>query len=224
MNCTAKTLSNEHEQFHHFVQKLNKHFTKDLKNPGESVEESMSKFIEIYQQEGDKVESLYQLWNNESRAEDYKWNIEEKTVTGDSELIIKILEIKFGIPSLGGSSFTFLQTSAHTKSFCPVTDFFNGFYLVNCFLHENVTNIKGEVNFVNFTGFTKNKIKIHKVVFEMRTGVNNLQKRCHVCDDPERGYWIHSNNSWHWFTGSHVIPEADGNKLEQCLQRYSQVS
>ena len=223
-NCLTDPLSNEHEQYYKFMQRVNTHFNKESQESGGSMDEVLEEYIVTCQENDSRVENLFELWNNESRDVDYRWIIEEETAVGKSEIIVKILETKRGIPTSGGSSFTFLQTSAYTKSFCPVKDFFNGTYLVKCFLHENVTNIKGEVNFVNFTGFTKKKMKIHKVIFVMRTEVNNLQKRCSVCDDPERGYWIQSNNSWHWFTGSHVIPEADGNKLNRCVEKYSRVS
>ena len=223
-NCLTNPLSNEHVQYYKFMQRVNTHFNKDSQESGGSMDEVLEEYIVTCRENGRNVENLFELWNNGSRAEDYKWNIEEETKIKDSEIIIKILETKQGMPTSGGSSFTFLQTSAHTKSFCPITDLFNGFYLVKCFLHENVTNIKGEVNFVNFTGFTKNKIKIHKVIFAMKTDVDYHKRKRPLCDDPERGYWVQSNNSWHWFTGSHVIPESDGNKLNRCVEKYSRVS
>ena len=146
-------------------------------------------------------------------------------MTKDNDFVIQISETKRGIRTSGGSSFTFLLTSAHTKSFCPVTDHFNGTYLVKCFIHENNTTIKGEVNFVNFTGFTKNKNKIHNIIFEMKTEADHLKKKsCPLCDDPERGYWIQSSNSWYWFTVSHVIPKTDNRQLELCTEKYSRVS
>ena len=137
--------------------------------------------------------------------------------------MIQISETKRGIPTFGGSSFTFLQTSAHTKSFCPVTDLFNGTYLVKCFIHENDTTIKGEIHFVNFTAFTKKTNKMYKTIFKMKTGTSDVE-RTQSCDNTERGYWIHRNNSWHWFTGCQVIPKVDGRKLERCMERYTQVS
>ena len=168
-------LSNEHQQYYKFVQKVNRHFNEDAQNSSTSTDEELEKYIHNYQRNHTKMNFLFELWNNESKAEDFEWIIREKTVTRDNDIIIQILETERGNPTSGGSSFTFLQTTAQTKSFCPVIDFFNGTYLVKCFIHANNTNIQGEVNFVNFTGFTKKKIKIHKVIFEMKT-ISDIEK------------------------------------------------
>ena len=219
----TEPLSNEHQQYYKLLQRVNRHFNEEAQNSGLSVDAELEKYIHNSRRNRRKVEFLFELWNNESKAEDFKWTIKEKTVTKDNDIMIKILETKRGIPTSGGSSFTFLQITNYTKSFCPVTDLFNGTYFVKCFIHENDTNIQGEVNFVNFTGFTKKKIKIHKIVFEMNTSDKRETEHA-LCDDPERGYWIQRNNSWHWFTGSHVIPKVDKRKLELCMEQYSRVS
>ena len=223
MTEPTEPLSNEHQQYYKLLQRINRHFNEEAQNSGLSVDAELEKYIHNSRRNRRKVEYLFQLWNNESKAEDFKWTIKEKTLTKDNEIMIKILETKRGIPTSGGSSLTFLQTTNYTKSFCPVTDLFNGTYLVKCFIHENDTNIQGEVNFVNFTGFTKKKIKIHNIIFEMKTSANHQEKKHPLCDDPERGYWTQRNNSWHWFTGSHIIPKVDKRKLELCMEQYSRV-
>ena len=52
--------SNEYEQFHKFIRRINRHFLKDSKSP-ETVDESLSKYIKIYQKNREKVESLFEL-------------------------------------------------------------------------------------------------------------------------------------------------------------------
>ena len=69
----------------------------------------------------------------------------------------------------GGSSFTILQTSAHTKDFYPIIDLFNGTYIAKCSIHEINTSMVGRVHFVNFTAFTKIQKRHKKNIFTFKT-------------------------------------------------------
>ena len=96
-NCFTDPLSNEHEQYYKFVQRVNRHFNKDSQYSDESVDKVLDDYIQTCRKNGRRVEYLFELWNNESKAEDYKWNIEEKTMTKDNDFVVKILETKHDI-------------------------------------------------------------------------------------------------------------------------------
>ena len=194
---------------------------KGSQNPGTSLDEALKKLIKFHRNNNQKIKAFFGKFNREIREEDFEWLVEGTSIRKDGSIVVKILETYEGIPTSGSSVFTFLQTSAHTKDFCPVIDNFNGTYIVRCLPHEDNTVIKGDVQFVNFTLFMW-KYRRSKEIFYMT--VNNRGKKYPLCNDPERGYWIQRNNSWHWFSGSHVVPEIDGSKLETCLERYSRVS
>ena len=196
---------------------------KGSQNPDTSLDKDLKKIIKFHQNNSTKMKALFNQLNREAGEEDFEWLVESTSKRKDGSIMVKILETNGGIPTSGGSVFTFLQTSAHTKDFCPVTDYFNGTYIVSCLPHEDNTVIKGDVQFVNFTLFMW-KYNISEEIFYMTVNENHGRNKYPLCDDPERGYWIHRNNSWHWFTGSHMIPKIDGSKLETCLRRYSRVS
>ena len=194
---------------------------KGSQNPGTSLDEDLKKIIKFHQNYSNKMKALFGLSNKDTREEDFEWLVESTSERKDGSILVKILETNKGIPTSGGSVFTFLQTSAHTKDFCPVTDHFNGTYIVRCLPHEDNTVIKGNVHFVNFTLFTWKYNRSEEVFFKK---VKNQGKKYPLCYDPENGYWIQRNKSWHWFTGNRLIPKTDGSKLETCLERYSRVS
>ena len=169
------------------------------------------------------MKAFFEQLKRETRTEVFEWLVESTSKRKDGSIVVKILETNGGIPTSGGSVFTFLQTSAHTKDFCPVTDHFNGTYIVRCLPHEDDTVIKGDVHFMNFTVLVWKYNKTEEI-FSMKVSKKLQGKKYPLCDDQERGYWIQRNQSWHWYTGSHVIPNIDGRKLETCLEHYSRVS
>ena len=186
------------------------------------------KFVENYENHTEEVQSLFEEWDKKANTswKEFEWNVRFSNDTEDGHIFIHILETKKDIPTSGGSSFTFLQTSAQTKDFCPVTDHFNGTYTVRCFPHEDNTVIKGDVHFINLTTFTKNTIISYKTIFQQ----NEIRSRSSFCGKehshkgPDRAHWVFRNNSWHWFTGSYVVPTTQRDTLRQCLQQFTQVS
>ena len=78
-DCMTDPLSNEHEQYYKFVRIVNRHFNKESQKSDGSVDEVLDEYIETCRENGRKVEYLFELWNNESKAEDYKWKLEEKS-------------------------------------------------------------------------------------------------------------------------------------------------
>ena len=99
----------------------------------------------------------------------YKWSTNRKNCKNTNDLMITLTETYRNSPTSGGSSFTILQTSAHTKDFCPIIDLFNGTYIAKCSVHENNTKISGMVQFVNFTAFSKTTKASQKQILEFNT-------------------------------------------------------
>ena len=220
--------SNEHEQLYSFFRRINDIYDKNHKTLSHTTDNITLKFVENYESYTEEVQSLFEEWDKKANAswKEFKWNVQFFNDTEDGHIFIHILETKNGIPTSGGSSFTFLQTSARTKDFCPITDHFNGTYTVRCAPHENNTVIKGDVHFINLTTFTNKTIISYKTIFQ-HSQIRLKSSFCgkeHGNKTPYRAYWVLRNNSWHWFTGSHVIPTTQRDTLRQCLHQFTQAS
>ena len=126
--------------------------------------------------EGDKEKVTQQLNNwhvqNANNKKKFKWTHTFKQCEGTNNIfIITITETFMNLPTSGGSSFLILQTSAHTKDFCPITDLFNGTYIARCTVHEIITRIQGTVDFVNFTAFTQMAQPMRRQLFNIPVNI-----------------------------------------------------
>ena len=142
------------------------HSYKDLSSKlFQNSEKILSEFVENAL--GNELESLLETWNNntEKNMNKFKWKHTLTKCERRNRYIVTIRETCKDIPTSGGSSFVVLQASAHTKDFCPITDLLNGTYIARCTVHEDMTNIQGIVDFVNFTAFTKKGKEMQKNIF-----------------------------------------------------------
>ena len=220
--------SNEHEQLYNLFRRINDIYDKNRTNVSHTTDSITLKFVENYESHTEEVQSLFEEWDKKANTswKEFEWNVKFFNDTKDGHIFINILETKNGIPTSGGSSFTFLQTSAHTKDFCPITDHFNGTYTVRCVPYEDNTVIKGDVHFIDLTTFTKKTTISYKTIFQQSQIRlrSSLSGKGQGHKSPSRAHWVLRNNSWHWFTGSHVIPTTQKDTLRQCLQQFPQAS
>ena len=135
----------------------------------QNSEKIISEFVKHTEGNERKATQLLKSWQDSTarKVKKFKWKYTLSTCNETNNIvIITITETFKGIPTSGGSSFIILQTSAHTKDFCPITDLFNGTYIARCIFHEDVTNIKGTVDFVNFIAFTQMAKPMKKKLFD----------------------------------------------------------
>ena len=122
-----------------------------------------------------KVTQKLNNWHiqNTKNAKKFSWTHTFKQCEGTNNIfIITVTETFMDFPTSGGSSFLILQTSAHTKDFCPITDLFNGTYIARCVLHEDNTIINGRVDFINFTAFTQLAKPMRRQLFKIPVNFN----------------------------------------------------
>ena len=131
------------------------------------LENIISNFIMNKEMYPNMTTQLLQQWGGGVKSQkNYKWNIKFKYCNTSPNIIFYIEETFRKMPTSGGSSFTILQTSAHTKDFCPINDLFNGTYIAKCLISEDNSIIKGKVLFINFTAFTQRVYPFKDVIFE----------------------------------------------------------
>ena len=121
---------------------------------------------------------LFNSWhdNNAKYVKKFKWTHTLRECKRAKNIFtITITESFMDIPTSGGSSFIILQNNAHTRDFCPITDLFNGTYMAKCTLHEDITNIEGTIDFVNFTAFTQLAKPMKRKIFDFSVNISKLQ-------------------------------------------------
>ena len=121
---------------------------------------------------------LFNSWhdNNAKYVKKFKWTHTLRECERAKNIFtITITESFMDIPTSGGSSFIILQNNAHTRDFCPITDLFNGTYIAKCTLHEDITNIEGTIDFVNFTAFTQLAKPMKRKIFDFSVNISKLQ-------------------------------------------------
>ena len=164
-----------------FLWKINQIWKTDGNNSIDSThtyEDISSKLFQnsVKWQRKIRMQSLKSWCNFTARnVKKYNWTFTLSTCKETNNVfIITITETLKDIPTSGGSSFIILQTSAHTKDFCPITDLFNGTYIARCTVYENVTNFKGKVDFVNFTAFTQMAKPMKRKLFDFPVIISQL--------------------------------------------------
>ena len=171
--CHGDFISNEDAQLYTFLHQINQVYQKHTSNSPPANNDIMSKFINNYQKYPNKTQRIFLNRHKALKGLDkYKWLVKYKHCKDVGDVIITIKETYRQVPTSGGSSFTILQTSAHTKDFCPTMDLFNGTYIAKCSIHENNTIIKGMIQFVNFTAFTKTTKPFHKEILKFHVNQN----------------------------------------------------
>ena len=160
---TCNCLGNEDIQFYKFLHKF-----RDSSQIGylslQQHEKDLiiSNFVQHFEMHENGFKNKVTELNSimKARLRDYKWNVTVEECYTKKRVIIRIDETFRRNSTSGGSSFTILQTSAHIKDFCPITDLFNGTYIAVCHIqYQNVT-IKGTVHYVNFTAFSSTEITL----------------------------------------------------------------
>ena len=176
--CHCDLISNEDIQLYKFLNEINQIYSKSSRNIPQTFPAShnisqtiLYEYFNNYHQNSKEIEQFFASMNKSSVQSimNYNWLTNRDVCKNFNHVIITITETYKGSPTSGGSSFTILQTSAHTKDFCPITDLFNGTYIAKCSVHEHNTNITGMVQFVNFTAFSKTTKASQKQILEFNT-------------------------------------------------------
>ena len=164
---TCNCLGNEDIQFYKFLHKFS-----DSRQIGYITLQQhekdfiISNFVQHFEMHENGIKNKVTELNciMKARLKDYKWNVTVEECYTKKRVIIRIDETCWRNYTSGGSSFTILQTSAHIKDFCPITDLYNGTYIAVCHIqYQNVT-IKGTVHYVNFTAFSSTETRFRKVI------------------------------------------------------------
>ena len=165
--CQCDLISNEDAQLYTFLHQINQVYQNHTPESPPANDNIISEVINNYQKYQSKIQQIFININKTFKGLDnYKWTVNYKHCKDVGDVIFTIKETYRQMPTSGGSSFTILQTSAHTKDFCPIIDLFNGTYIAKCSIHENNTTIVGMVQFVNLTAFTKTISAFHKQIIQ----------------------------------------------------------
>jgi len=162
----------------------------------------------------------------------YTYNISHKVIRlsdrPQAVVIITVVEFRSANLTQGGSGFqTFVQSSSTTEE-CPYKDFFNGTYVICCYIRENNSSINIELQHADFSMFKGYRpISKRHIWNRLLTNITYLSP-IYAADDTCRekrfsgnasnGYWVKLQQKWNWVIDACVMPFFSYQQLYECTQ------